>query len=222
MSTKPSSPGSGDPPEVIPVDHDAPDTAIVMRVVDTLKRGGIVAMRTDTVYGLLASASRPDALRRLATLKVRATGKPFVLLASDWITVRSVTSHLPPAARVLGTRHWPGALTLVLPAAASLPDEVIASGPTVALRIPDDRLLLAILGELRAVIAAPSANRAGETPATSAAEVVEIFGSGVDLVLDGGPPVETRASTIVDCSLRSPEILRPGPVIPDVREFERL
>jgi L-threonylcarbamoyladenylate synthase len=210
MSTRSSSPSEGTAPEVLRVDHDEPDRAHVSRVADTLKRGGIVATRTDTVYGLLASVSRTDALRRLAKLKVRPSRKPFVLLAGDWITVRSVTSYLTPAARVLGSRHWPGPLTLVLPAYDGLPDEVTSIGRKVAVRIPRDRLLLGILDDLRSAIAAPSANLPGEAPAVSAAEVVEIFGRGVDLVLDDGLAPAPTPSTIVDCSTRAPEILRRG------------
>jgi L-threonylcarbamoyladenylate synthase len=191
----------------------------VALVVDTLQRGGIVATRTDTVFGLLASVNRPDALHRLVELKVRPAGKPFVLLASDWIAVRSVTSHLPPVARVLGARYWPGPLTLVLPADENLPDEVKSVGPTVAVRIPRDRLLLEILGELRAAIAAPSANRPGEEPARSAADVLEIFGNDVDLILEDDREPSVSASTLVDCSIAAAEVLRPGPVEPDPREL---
>ncbi len=222
MSTRPSSPGSGDAPEVLEVDHEAPKPEHVDKIVDILKRGGIVATRTDTIYGLLASVNRPDALQRLAQLKVRPSGKPFVLLACDWIGVRSVTSHLPPVARVLGARYWPGPMTLVLPAEESLPETVKATGPTVALRVPSDRLLLDVLGDMRCPIAAPSANRADQPPANSAAELLATFDGEIDLVLDDGMPSTQAASTIIDCSLRTAEILRVGPIVPDPGELSPL
>jgi L-threonylcarbamoyladenylate synthase len=206
-------------PAVLRIDHDAPDGAGVHRTADVLRRGGIVATRTDTVFGLLASVNRPDALRRLTELKVRPPGKPFVLLAADWIGVRSVTSHLPAVARVLGARYWPGPLTLVLPADENLPEEVVAAGPTVAVRIPRDRFLRSVLDELRAALAAPSANVAGEPPATCIADVREAFGPGVDLLLDDGGTPLSAASTLVDCTGAVAEILRPGPVVPGAHEL---
>ena len=209
-------------PAVLTVDHETPTRSDVARIAATLKRGGIVATRTDTICGLLASVNRPDALRRLADLKVRPEDKPFVLMAADWITVRSVTSHLTPSARVLGARYWPGPLTLVLPAAATLPDEVVAAGPAgpaVAVRIPGDRLLLEVLGDLRAAIAAPSANEPGRPPAETTAEVLEIFGDRIDLVLEDCRPASGAASTIVDCCHPVAEILRGGPITPTTAEL---
>lgn len=198
-------PGSGDA-----ATNGAVDPELVERAASVLKGGGIVAMRTDTVYGLLASVNRHDALRRLAALKRRAEDKPFLLLASDWIAVRSVTRTLPPVARMLGAKHWPGPLTLVLPAESDLPGEVTGAGPTVALRIPGDPLLLAVVGAVRCAVAAPSANPAGKTPARSADEVRAYFGEQVDLVIDGGTVTEDRSSTIVNCAGRTAEILRSG------------
>ena len=190
--------------------NGAVDPALVERAADVLKSGGIVAMRTDTVYGLLASVNRHDALRRLAELKRRAADNPFLLLAADWIGVRSVTRTVPPVARMLGARHWPGPLTLVLPAEEGLPGEVTGAGPTVAVRIPGDPSLLAVVGAVRCAVAAPSANPAGEPPARSAAEVRERFGDAVDLVIDGGVVADDRASTIVNCAGLSAEVIREG------------
>ncbi|MCA9751125.1 MAG: threonylcarbamoyl-AMP synthase [Gemmatimonadetes bacterium] len=205
--------------KLIRVDHGTPDREVVERVADLLRAGRIVAMRTDTVYGLLGSVNRPDALRRLVELKLRPVGKPFILLAADWIAVRSVTSHLTPVARRLGSRYWPGPLTLVLPGDENLPDEVTAAGPAVALRIPRDPLLAAILKATRAVVAAPSANLPGEPPVQSAGEALELFGDGIDLALDGGPPPATLASTIVDCRGAQGEILRAGPILPEPEDL---
>ena len=205
--------------ETLRVDPERPDGGIVRRAAGTLKSGGIVAMRTDTVLGLLASVNRPDALAKLVALKLRPVGKPFVLLAPDWIGVRSVTSHLGPVARSLGARYWPGPLTLVLPAAENLPDEVTAAGKTVAVRIPADPWLRAILAETRAALAAPSANLPGRPPARDAAEAVRIFGEGIDLALDGGPPVSDVPSTLVNCCGGDGEILRPGAICPHPDEL---
>lgn len=204
--------------KLITVNHAAPDPDVVARVANVLQGGGIVAMRTDTVYGLLGSVNRPDALQRLVDLKVRPEGKPFILLAADWINVRAVTSHLPPVARRLGGRYWPGPLTMVLPAEESLPPEVVADGPSVAVRMPADPMVLAVLRETRAALAAPSANRPGEAPAANAAEVLEVFGDGIDLILDGGAAPQQLASTLIDCRGREGLVLREGPI--DARTHE--
>ena len=205
--------------EILRVSPDQPDAAFARRVAGVLKGGGIVAMRTDTVFGLLASVNRPDALEKLVALKVRPVGKPFVLLASDWVSVRAVTSHLTPVARALGARYWPGPLTLVLPADENLPDEVTAAGKTVAVRIPADPWLRAILGEMRSAIAAPSANLPGQPPARDVEEVVRIFGAGIDLALDRGPAGSEEASTLVNCCGGDGEILRVGAIVPSAEEL---
>jgi L-threonylcarbamoyladenylate synthase len=164
------------------------------------------------VYGLLASVNRPDALERLVSLKDRPVAKPFVVLTADWRGVRLVTSHLPPVARQVGTKYWPGAVTLILPAAAGLPREILGSGNTVAVRVPSDPLLLAVMRELRCPVAAPSANRTGETPSTTAQEVQHVFETGIDLIVDGGRSRDTRPSTILRCMGGHAEVLREGAV----------
>lgn len=205
--------------EILTTDPESADPTVVQTVSRVLMGGGIVAMRTDTVYGLLASVDRPDALTKLVRLKVRPSDKPFVLLASDWIAVRAVTSHLPPVARALGSRYWPGPLTLVLPGNDELPQEVRAAGPTVAVRIPGDALILAILREFRGAVVAPSANLPGQPPATTIEEVAEVFDGDIDLAVDSGPARLSQPSTIINCTGFGGEILRRGPVLPSPEEL---
>jgi L-threonylcarbamoyladenylate synthase len=112
----------------------------------------------------------------------------------------------------VGAKYWPGAVTLVLPATPGLPQEILGAGGTVAVRIPDEALLLAVLRELRCPVAAPSANRAGESPASTAGEAIRVFGAGIDLVVDGGTVSNGRPSTILKCMGASAEVLREGAV----------
>lgn len=199
-------------PDVVRVAPGTVDALLAERVANVLRRGGLVAMRTDTVYGLLASVNRPDALERLVRMKVRPRDKPFVLLAADWVSVRAVTSSVPPVARALGSRYWPGPLTLVLPAALGLPAEVTASGSTVAVRVPGDPMLREVVAATRCAVAAPSANRHGEEPAGSAADCAATFGAEIDLIVDGGEVENRKPSTIVNCLGEHAEIIRDGAV----------
>ncbi len=214
MSSRPSSPRADVTPPLVQVAPREAPSDVVTRIVTALKAGGVVAMPTDTVYGLLATVNRPDALAKLAAMKRRPTERPFVVLAGDWLSVRQLTSYLPPEARQLGTTHWPGPLTLVLPAARGLPPEVLGDGAggTIAVRIPDDPLLLAVLRELRATIAAPSANLPGEPPAATARDALDVFGDALDLVVDGGPSSRSMPSTLVRCIGHGVHVLREGPI----------
>jgi len=198
--------------DVLTLDPRAPDRSAAQRIVGVLNRGGIVAMRTDTVYGLLARVNRSEALRRLTKLKQRPVDKPFLTLAGDWRCVRQLTSHLPPVARHLGSRYWPGPLTLVLPGAKNLPEEIAGPGNTVGVRIPDEPFLLLILQMLRGSVAAPSANLPGQPPVRSAEESEKAFGDAIDLFVEGGPPVRELHSTVVSCMESPAEILREGAI----------
>jgi L-threonylcarbamoyladenylate synthase len=212
MNSRKNSPEPEPAVRIVRVNAAEPDPAIVAQVVAILRDGGVVVLPTDTVYGLVAAVSRADALERLHVLKERPSDKGFILLVADWVGVRSVTSHLPPVARRLGAKYWPGPLTLVLPAQQGLPPAVSARGATVAVRIPDDPLLQAVLRELKGALAAPSANRAGEDPATTAAAAAAAFGNRIDLVVDGGPAPVRCPSTIVSAEGKLGKILREGPL----------
>lgn len=206
--------------EILKVDPHVRDPKAARRVVDVLNAGGIVAMRTDTVYGLLARVNRPDALRKLSALKRRPPEKPFLMLAGDWRAVRQLTSHLPAIARHLGSQHWPGPLTLILPAAKNLPAEIVGSGSTVAVRIPGDAFLLSVLQELKGIVAAPSANLPGEPPISTAEEASQSFGNEIDLFVEGGPPSGDLPSTLVSCIGEHAQVLREGSIVLTAQDLE--
>jgi L-threonylcarbamoyladenylate synthase len=206
--------------EVLTVDPTAPHRAAAKRILEVLNAGGIVAMRTDTVYGLLARINRPEALRRLTELKERTPDKPFLVLAGDWRGVRELTSHLPPIARHLGSKYWPGPLTLILPGARGLPAEITDPGNTVGVRIPDDAFLLSILRDLRGSIAAPSANLSGQEPIQTVEECERAFGDGIQLFVDGGPPARDLPSTVVSCMHTPAVVLRKGTLVLTSEDLE--
>jgi L-threonylcarbamoyladenylate synthase len=180
--------------------------------VDLLRTGHIVAVPTDTVYGIAADMALPDAIERLFAAKQRPPEKAVAVLLADvdqaWgLGVES------PAARVLGDRIWPGGLTLVLPVRPGvvLPRVLAAGTPTIGVRVPDHetpRALARALGPLPTT----SANVSGLPDLRDAYEIAERLGDALALVIDGGPISGRPASTVVDCTLEWPSILREGAI----------
>lgn len=185
-----------------------------------LRAGGLVAFPTDTVYGVGAHALLPDAVARLYTAKVRPEGKAIPLLLADAADIERVSRDLPPLASRLIAAFWPGALTLVVPRSAWLPDIVTAGGPTVAVRLPDHPTPRALARALGAPLAATSANLSGQAEATTAAEVLAQLEGRIELLLDGGVCAGGVASTVLDLTVHPPAILRAGAL--DLAPLQRL
>lgn len=198
---------------------DVPDEQ-VRAAVAVLRRGGLVAFPTETVYGLGADASDPAALRRLYAVKGRPASHPVIVHLADAAALDDWALDVGDAARLLVDAFWPGPLTVILRRAARVPDEVTGGRDTVGLRVPDQPLARALLREFGGGIAAPSANRFGRVSPTTAADVVADLGDDVDLVLDGGPCRVGVESTIVDCTGDPPVIARLGGVARE--EVERV
>ena len=178
-------------------------------VAAALARGEVVAIPTETVYGLAARADDAAAVERMAALKGRPSGQPFQLLVEP---VEAVLPLLAEAGTLdRATALWPGPLTAVVRARPGSGIAVVTEGGTVGVRQPDDALARAVIAAAGGVIAATSANRSGEAPATSAADVVRDFGGDL-LVLDGGGRRGLSPSTVVDLTRDPPVLLREGPI----------
>jgi L-threonylcarbamoyladenylate synthase len=173
-----------------------------------LHRGEVIAVATDTVYGLACDPRDAAAVDRVYALKHRPADLELTLLAHDLGQLERLVAWTPAAAR-LAAAFWPGPLSLVLPV-GELPLAVPRSGVTLSVRVPAHRLLLALL-EQSGPLASTSANRHGEAPALSAAAVRRQFGDQVCVMLGGGSPAG-QASTIIDCSVTPPRVLREGPI----------
>jgi len=189
---------------------DAPQTLEVS--VATLLAGGVIALPTDTVYGIAAALTTPTALQRLYDLKGRRREKPFPVLLSELVSLARVAEALDDRVAALLDHFWPGALTLVVSARDGLPAEVVGPGQTVGVRVPDHVLARAIAAGVGGALAVTSANRSGATPAQSAAAVVAALGDRLDLLLDGGPLVGGLASTVVAVGVDGPVVLRAGAI----------
>lgn len=184
---------------------------------EVVRAGGLVVYPTDTVYGLGCDPFNVRAVRRL--IRVKGTrDKPLPILSSSLNDVERV-AELSEQARRIARRFWPGPLTLVLPN-KSLPNEVTFGLPTVGIRIPNHRIALGVIRWSGGVLVGTSANKAGVSPPTTAAEAYEYLGNEVDVVLDGGQAKIGASSTVLDLTAKTPRILRRGPASPkEVFEF---
>ena len=182
----------------------------VRRAVEILKRGGLVAFPTETVYGLGADASNASAVARLFAAKGRPVEHPVIVHFAGAESAFSWARDVPETARKLAARFWPGPLTLILKRSALARDFVSGGQDTIGLRVPSHPVAHELLAEFGSGVAAPSANRFGRVSPTTAAHVREDLGDEVDLVLEGGPSRIGIESTILDLSRGMPALLRPG------------
>jgi L-threonylcarbamoyladenylate synthase len=177
--------------------------------VQALRRGELVVLPTDTVYGLAADAFSPQAVGRLLEAKGRGRDMPTPVLVPSQRTLDGLVDAVPATARALVEAFWPGPLTLVLLHAASLSWDLGETKGTVAVRMPLDPVALSVL-EQTGPLAVSSANRSGLPPAADAAEAARQLGTAVEVYLDGGPSGEPVPSTIVDLTGEVPRVLRLG------------
>lgn len=184
----------------------------VSQAAAVLQAGGLVAIPTETVYGLGADARNPEAVQRIFSAKGRPSDHPLIVHLGDAVQMNAWAKEIPDAAWKLAEAFWPGPLTLILRRLNGVPDAVTGGLDTIALRVPDHPVALALLSTFGSGIAAPSANRYGQVSPTSAQDVHEELGESVDLILDGGRCPIGIESTIVDLSNGNPRILRPGKV----------
>ncbi|MBB2773337.1 MULTISPECIES: L-threonylcarbamoyladenylate synthase [Mycolicibacterium] len=183
----------------------------VAAAVSALKDGGLVVLPTDTVYGIGADAFNNEAVAALLAAKGRGRDMPVPVLVGSWHTIEGLVYTVPHTARELIRAFWPGALSLVVRQAPSLPWDLGDAHGTVMLRMPLHPVAIELLREV-GPMAVSSANISGRPAAVSAADAREQLGDLVDVYLDAGPSEQQAASTIVDLSGAHPRILRTGPV----------
>jgi len=198
---------------IVPDDLDGRAAAIA-----ALRDGAIVALPTDTVYGIAVALDTPGGIEALFAAKRRPPERGIVLLLGDAEQAPSIALW-PPSAQRLASAFWPGGLTIVVPQRPDnpLPEVLTGGAPTIGLRVPAHdapRAAARALGPLPTT----SANRSGEPEAADAAAIVQQLGDAVALVLDGGPARGGRPSTVVDCSQEPPRVLRDGAVDTDAIE----
>lgn len=185
---------------------------------ELLSAGKLVAIPTETVYGLAANAFDPVAVQQIFELKQRPSFNPLIVHIGNRQQWQEVVSVIPEKARLLADAFWPGPLTLVLPKSDRIPDIVSAQKPTVAVRMPNHPLTSALLQALPFPLAAPSANPFGTISPTTARHVADYFGDALSMVLDGGPSQEGIESTIVGFENDQPVLYRLGTITQEAIE----
>jgi L-threonylcarbamoyladenylate synthase len=196
------------------VHDDALVTTDVDRVVACINAGGLAVVPTETVYGLGADAEQPTAVGRVFAVKGRPPIHPLIVHIGAVDDLDRWVTEVPAPAVVLAETCWPGPLTLLLPRSSRVPDAVTGGRDTVGIRVPAHPATLEVLARWGGGLAAPSANRYGAVSPTTVGHVLEELGAlldpATDVILDGGPSPVGVESTIVDCTVDPPQILRPG------------
>jgi len=185
--------------------EDIAQTAVYVRA------GGLVVIPTDTLYGVGCNAFDETAIRRLYQVKQRPFSKAIPVLLADPEDLHKVTSFVPPLAQSFIDQYWPGALTIVLPKRAELPPS-LSPDDTIAVRIPDHEAARAVIRAAGGAMAVTSANLSGEPPAETAVQALAYLDGLVTAVLDAGRAPMGQASTVLDCTISEPVVLRQGPV----------
>jgi tRNA threonylcarbamoyl adenosine modification protein (Sua5/YciO/YrdC/YwlC family) len=199
----------------VPTRYDAHDAAQlesgITAATTAIRAGELVVLPTDTVYGLAADAFDATAVRRLLDAKGRGREMPPPVLVGSAATLDALASTVPDWARRLVERYWPGPLTIVVREQSSLQWDLGETRGTVAVRMPHDPVALELLGRT-GPLAVSSANVTGRPAATDADQAADMLGASVSVILDAGPTVDDRPSTIVDCTAGRPRVLRVGAV----------
>lgn len=197
---------------MLAVDARAPSADALREAGAVLSAGGLVSFPTESFYGLGACALDARAVARVFEVKGRPESKPVLVLVDSVPMAESLVVEFPAGARDLAARHWPGALTLVLRAAAHVPERLTAGTGTIGLRLPGHPVALGLVRAAAFPVTAPSANPSGAPSPTTAGEVRAYFGDAVELVLDAGQTAGGAGSTVADCTAWPPRVLRQGAI----------
>lgn len=195
---------------ILPTHTPALFAAAVSAAARRLREGDVVALPTETVYGLAANAFSAAAVEKIYAVKDRPAANPLIVHVANQAMAAACVSDFPPLAEKLARAFWPGPLTLVLPRSEKIPPIVTAGGPTVAIRWPSHPFIQAVIRACDFPLAAPSANLANQISPTSALHVAKSLGHKISLIIDGGQSQVGIESTVLDLTCQPPRILRPG------------
>jgi L-threonylcarbamoyladenylate synthase len=199
-------------PTIITIDPLCPDANTFAPAIDALRQGKVIAHPTETFYGLGVDALNEEAIHRIYEIKGREFSQPLLILISSPDVLGPYVTEVPPLARKLIDRYWPGPLTLIFHASALLPPLLCAHTDKVAVRVSPHSIAHALTSGFKGAITSTSANLSGAPSTVTAAEVLAQLGDTVDLIIDGGPTPGEKPSTIVDLTQSPPQLLREGAI----------
>lgn len=197
------------------IDATLPDPAAIAAAAAVIRAGGLVALPTDTLYGLAADPFNREAVMRVFAVKGRSAGQPLPLVAANTEQLAHYLGELPPAAQRLALRFWPGPLTILLPAPESIVTEATGGTGRIGVRVPNHRVAIDLCLACDRPLTATSANVSGGTPAEDADAVVAAFSADegcIEMLLDSGRTAGGPPSTIVDVSSANARLVRPGAI----------
>jgi L-threonylcarbamoyladenylate synthase len=198
--------------ELLKINPLAPEDDLIGRAARVLQNGGVIGYPTETVYGIGCNIFSPAAVKRIYQMKKRETDKAFILIAADIIQIKDIVAEIPETAERLMDNFWPGPLTMVFKASPSLATTEFRRVKTIAVRIPDCAICLALLKACGYPIVSTSANLSGQPAATTAQEVISPFNDYLDLIVDGGKTPSDIPSTVVDLTKSPVKIVREGAI----------
>ncbi|MCJ7713686.1 L-threonylcarbamoyladenylate synthase [Candidatus Bathyarchaeota archaeon] len=195
---------------LLKVDPNKPDLSKIKVAANIIKKGGLVAFPTETVYGLGADALNSKAILSLFKAKNRPVDNPPIIHVENLDQIKNLAKEIPIKAKLLIEKFWPGPLTIVFQRSENIPIESTAGLDTIAIRMPQHKVALALIKKSKCPIAAPSANISGKPSPTLAKHVFDDLNGKIDVSLDGGPTCIGVESTVVNITVNPPEVLRPG------------
>ncbi|OFW23163.1 MAG: threonylcarbamoyl-AMP synthase [Acidobacteria bacterium RIFCSPLOWO2_02_FULL_59_13] len=198
--------------EIWKVDPNNPESWLIARAAERIGQGQVLAIPTDTFYGLAANPFDAAAIENVFAIKGRPKNAPLLLLVDSVEMARELSPDLPDTFFLLAKRFWPGPLTLVVPASFELAPEVTAGTGRVGLRLPAAAIAVALIGAASCPLTATSANLSGQKECSTAQQVNDCLGDRLPLILDGGTSPQSRPSTVVKLEGKGWEILREGAV----------
>lgn len=198
--------------KIVKLDPDNIDYNIIKEASEIINKGGVVVFPTETVYGIGADALNDEAVDKIFKAKGRPQDNPLIVHIADYNELYNLISDIPENAKLLADKFWPGPLTMILNKKDVLSDKITAGLKTAAVRLPVNKIALALIRESKKPIAAPSANISGKPSPTEVGHVIEDLMGKVDMIIDGGSTDIGLESTVVDMTSEVPMILRPGKV----------
>lgn len=198
--------------EILKIDPYYPENEKITKAANFIKKGKLVALPTETVYGLGVAGLNPEVIKLLFEVKKRPKGKPIPLLISDFSDMERLGKDIPQEAWKVTDKFWPGPLTIVLFATELVPDIIKGKNLTVGIRIPDNKIALSLIKSSQTPIACSSANISGDKEPTTVQEVIASLQNKIDLIINGGKTKIGLPSTVLDLTGKKPTIIRQGAI----------